>query len=126
MARDWDPDLFISLHHNSVAAASDPLSDRGPHVFYHYAHSRALAEAVAAQLAAVWATDTPPRVAVRNLRVNCNITLCPSVLVESAFMCNPADEERLRRIETVRVTARAVAQGVLDLFPPPSGRVHRQ
>jgi N-acetylmuramoyl-L-alanine amidase len=113
IAAAWDPDLFVSLHHNSVSLDGDPMADRGPKVFYHYVASEPLARAIAEKLAAVW-PDATPRTLAQNFRVNRNISLCPSVLVETAFVCNPEDEARLRKTATLKQTARAIAEGVRD------------
>jgi N-acetylmuramoyl-L-alanine amidase len=46
----WDPDLFLSVHHNSVGFSTHPMVDRGPKVFYHYPHAIPVAARVAARL----------------------------------------------------------------------------
>ena len=56
-AAAWGPDLFISLHHNSVSMESDPLGDRGSKVYYHYPHSRALAQAIGDKIEGVVASN---------------------------------------------------------------------
>lgn len=112
----WPPDLFISLHHNSVAASQDPLSDSGPIVFYHYPHSQPLAAAVAGAMAEQLAAEHGARARANTFRVNRNVSLCPSVLVESAYLCNPADEYKLRQTETLKASAQAIAAGVARMF----------
>lgn len=112
-ALEFDPDLFISLHHNSVPYHEDPTADRGPIAFYHYEHSRPLAEAIESRLIGLW-TNIEPRVKPQNFRVNRNIGACPSVLIETAYLSNPQDEIRLRRTESIRRNAEAIAAGVAD------------
>jgi N-acetylmuramoyl-L-alanine amidase len=56
--------------------------------------------------------ELSPRVSSQVFRVNRNVSACPSVLVESAFICNPADEAKLRQTETLKTAARAIADGV--------------
>jgi N-acetylmuramoyl-L-alanine amidase len=116
MARDWAPDLFISCHHNSMGYEGDPLSDTGPIVFYHYPHSRPLAEAIAASMNERLHPEKGKRVKSQIFRVNRNVSLCPSVLTESAYICNPYDEFKLRQAETLRESALAIAQGVGAMF----------
>ena len=116
MAFAWAPDLFISLHHNSVPYESDPLSDSGPIVFYHYPHSQPLAKAVAESMALYLQTGKPPRVRPSVFRVNRNVMACPSILVESAYICNPLDEFKLRQTATLQASAHAIAAGVQSLF----------
>lgn len=113
VALDFDPDLFISLHHNSVAENADPTIESGPVVFYHYEHSRPLGEAIEARLAALW-PGVESSVKPQNFRVNRNISTCPSVLIETAYLSNPLDEIRLRDSDSIRRNAEAIAQGVKD------------
>jgi len=108
-----DPDLFLSLHHNSVSPTTDPLRDTGPIVFYHYDHALGLARRIAEELAAAWGAGTPPRVVRENFRVNRNLSFCPSILIEGGFVCNPNDELRLRSVETYQTVARAIVRGLL-------------
>jgi len=112
MALAWNPDLFISLHHNSVPLDIDPLSKSGPTVYYHYAHSQPLAEALGGAMARRFDPGRAPLVLPEVFRVMRNVSLCPAVLIESAFVCNPEDELRLRRTETLKAEARAVAEAV--------------
>jgi N-acetylmuramoyl-L-alanine amidase len=116
MALAWPSDLFISLHHNSVEAAKDPLSDSGPIVFYHYLQSEPLASAVAEVMAQRLDREHGPRARTSIFRVNRNVSLCPSVLVESAYICNPYDEFKLRQTDTLKASAQAIAAGVVKLF----------
>ena len=115
MALAWDPDLFVSLHHNSVGMNVEPTVDSGPKVFYHYSMSAPIAREVAGRLAAIWPGGRPQAL-TEVFRVNRNITLCPSILVETAFVNNPVDEVRLRRTETHRDTARAIVDGIIAHF----------
>ena len=112
MALAWNPDLFVSLHHNSVPYTVDPLSGSGPDLFYHYPHSQALALEIAQEITRTTAPEKTPRAVPQVFRVNRNVSLCPSVLVESAFICNPEDEIKLRRTETLKTSARAIARGI--------------
>ncbi len=115
-ALDFDPDCFISVHHNSVAMSANPLSDRGPKVFYHYPHSIPLAEAVEEELVAALTPGESPRVLKEVFRVNRNLSDCPSILIEGGFVCNPEDEVLLRKTETLKKMADAIARGVTKLF----------
>lgn len=146
----YNPDLFISLHHNSVPLSTDPLEHSGPIVFYHTEHSSPVARLIAERLHDVmpsrggadetqgWtaagvagaAADMEsddgrgeaagleangadePRVKYAPFRVCRNISRCPSVLVETAFLSNPLDNGRLRQTDQVRRTAQAIALGI--------------
>jgi N-acetylmuramoyl-L-alanine amidase len=105
----WDPDLFVSVHHNSVGFGQDPNFDSGPIVFFHYPHSEPLAKSIAKPLAEAFGSGGGK---TENFRVNRNFNLCPSVLVETAYVCNAEDDYKLRKTETTRKTAKAVAEGI--------------
>lgn len=113
-AREWKADLFISLHFNSVAFDVDPAERSGPIVFYHYRASEALAKSVARRMAIWWGGGQEPRVQVQNFRVNRNIHYAPSILIETAYLCNPRDEARIRRAGAMEESARAIAEGIRD------------
>lgn len=112
-AEAWDADLFLSLHHNAVGWTTDPSIRSGAGVYYHFEHSAALAQAIAEKLAPAITPDDPEaHIFKRNFRVNRNLSLCPSILTETAFICNPIEDYLLRQDETLKRTARAIAEGV--------------
>ncbi|MBI3735861.1 N-acetylmuramoyl-L-alanine amidase, partial [Candidatus Sumerlaeota bacterium] len=115
-ALEFNADLFISVHHNSVAFQTDPLSDHGPKVFYHYPYSEPLAARIEDELAPNLTSGEKPRVLREVFRVNRNISVCPSVLIEGGFVCNPADEVNLRKTETLETMSDAIARGVVKMF----------
>ena len=121
-ALKWKPDLFVALHHNSVGLTTDPTIRSGAGVYYHYAQSAPLARFVATKLAPVITPDRPEALTyVENFRVNRNISICPSILTETAFMSNPAEDWLLRQDETIKHTAWAIAKGIetcLEAGPP--------
>jgi N-acetylmuramoyl-L-alanine amidase len=109
-----DPDLFISVHHNSVGFSTHPMKDRGPKVFYHYPHAIPVATRVAQRLTALLEPGEKPEVLRNVFRVNRNISPCPSILIEGGFVCNPLDEIRLRDQRTLEKMAEAIARGIVD------------
>jgi len=119
-AHRWDPDLFVSLHHNSVGFTSDPLADSGPIVFYHYDHARPVAETVGEALTSAIAPDRSPRVNSAVFRVARNVLLAPSILIETGYVCNPHDEAALRRTESIKQSARAIAEGIRAALTEPA------
>lgn len=108
----WAPDIFISLHHNSVYQDADPFRRRGPEVYYHTGHSRTLAETVFDALDANWPQNIGGKAKRANLRLNRNLTICPSILIESAFICNPKDDRELRRKGKFKATACAIVRAL--------------
>ena len=121
-AVDWKADLFISVHHNSVAMGTHPTTDSGPIVFYHYAHSVSLAAAVAEELTTLLMPGRKPRILSQNFRVNRNVSICPSILVEGGFVCHPEDEIKLRDTRTLEAMGDAIARGVVNLMSGEAGR----
>lgn len=109
-----DPDLFISVHHNSVGFGTHPMKDQGPKVFYHYDHAIPVATRVAARLTDLLEPGEKPEVLRNVFRVNRNISPCPSILIEGGFVCNPYDEVRLRDPAVLERMAEAIARGVVD------------
>lgn len=109
-----EPDLFLSIHHNSVGFGTHPMKDSGPKVFYHYDHAIPVARRVAARLTGLLEPGETPEVLRNVFRVNRNISPCPSILIEGGFVCNPYDEFKLRDPATLQRMAGAIAQGVVD------------
>lgn len=108
-ARDAHPHLYLCMHNNSVPDTTDPLATRGVSVFYQSPRGKRLAECIVREHTAlgipeaylVWRTP------YRGL---------PSgpvfVVVESAFLSHPADEEVLSDQRAVRRIAHGVARAV--------------
>ncbi len=91
-ARKEGADIFISIHHNSLAEYEDPREKTGSAVFYYHPPSRELAGAIGGKLkdlglptgGVVW----------KSLAVTRPTDLI-AVLVEAAYLTNPDDETRL-------------------------------
>lgn len=117
LALDYDPDLFVSLHHNSIPGGTDPLQEKGAIVFYFHGHAVPVGEAIAGRIAPLMEGEgATPRVKTHVARVARNVLACPSVLVETGFLSNPEEDGKLMKTEHVKKTARAVAQGIADYF----------
>lgn len=84
-----NPDLLISIHCN---AASNPMM-QGASTYYRHQAYRPLSQYIYAEMLALGLADFG-NVGGFNFALN-SPTEYPSVLVEVAFMTNPADEERL-------------------------------
>ena len=112
LAWTQDPDLYLSLHHNAVGFDRPPDVDSGPRVYYTTGPSLALAGEIARELTRLWRPDLEPRVHRRQFRVNRHVTLCPSVLVETAFVTNPDDEWQLHQPGRIEAGACAIAVAV--------------
>ncbi len=108
------PDLSISVHHNSVNEATDANNARGTLGLYWSPAGRSLAESVQAPIPkALFIYDC----GVRSQKLAlCRNHRFPQTLVETAFLCSPAEYEAALRGDYTETCASAMAQGVLDWY----------
>ncbi len=115
-ARTQQADLFISLHYNAVADTVNPLSKpRGFSVYYAYPHSRALGQAVHK----AYAKHVP--LADNGLIQNDILFIprmpdYPSILVESAFLILPEQEELARTPAGRAPFVKALYEGIVNFY----------
>ncbi len=114
MAEQVDADMFISSHHNSLSEQVDSNKVEGIEVYYYNGQSQVFAENIGANLASVTG---------RKLRfVNWSwyrvtmLTSCPAVLVESGYICSPAEFDRIASDFGMFQYANGVADAVLQYF----------
>ncbi|MDP4095095.1 MAG: N-acetylmuramoyl-L-alanine amidase [Bacillota bacterium] len=118
MANNAKADIFVSIHCNSLnhktsgtTTFTEPLS--GHPVYSPQEDSKRLATYVQSQLTA--ALGLPDRgVSEEGLSV-CRETNAPAILVETAFIDNPADEKMLIDPLVQEASAQAIGQGI-DLY----------
>ena len=109
VANYWNPDLFISIHCNAFDSFA-----RGTETYYgNSIDSYNAASAIHNQI-----LNRLPTID-RGVKSGSHLfvlkhTNCPSVLVETAFIDNPADSKLL--IERQEDFARAIACGITDAF----------
>lgn len=89
--RRANPDLFISMHSNSMAETTNTYEIRGLTVWYRNATSLSLADSLAKDL-----FNVNPLTTRRPLSNQSNFNVCrpvwtPSVIVEASFICNVDD-----------------------------------
>ena len=88
---DNNVDLVISIHCN---AAGSPLDVKGSSTYYKYTHNRPLAEAILLRTLELEGVVNFGLVGNFNFSLNGPIEY-PNVLVETQFLSNPEDEERI-------------------------------
>lgn len=113
----WGADLFISIHCNAASSIA-----RGTETFYYEysTNGKRLANFIQRQI--VSAVGTIDRGLKTKLVTDTGIydpyvvkyTDCPAVLVETAFIDNPADAKLL--VDREDDFARAIARGITDYF----------
>ncbi len=114
LAQTQDADVFISCHHNALSETADGNNAAGIEVFYYNDQSKDFADQIGAGLSELTG---------RNLRFTeqswyrvTMMTARPSVLVESGFLCNPAEYEEIASDFAMQQYANAVADAVIKLF----------
>ncbi|MEI7480861.1 MAG: N-acetylmuramoyl-L-alanine amidase [Elusimicrobiota bacterium] len=128
MAKDYKGDIYISLHNNAIGDGEDPFSQpRGFAVYHYQRHSYGLARAIhRSYLKNIPLPDEGLRFGDYAVA---RMTSMPAVLIESAYMIMPEQEEMLNTPVFQARLAETIAAGVLDFFkvrprPVPSGAEH--
>jgi len=118
LAKEYKGDIYISLHNNAIGDGEDPFAQpRGFQVYHYHRHSYGLADAIHRS----YVKNIP--LPDEGLRFGdyavVRLTSMPSVLVESAYMIMPEQEDLLNTPEFQQKLADTIAGGVLDFFKVP-------
>ena len=108
IANQYDPDLFVSIHHNSSLDAS--IS--GLETYYYHYPSMALAKAVHASL--VGALPIKDRGVRRAQFYVINHTTAPAILVELGYLSNAGERAEVNTTARQKKAAEAVADGIVE------------
>lgn len=111
----YSPDLFISVHHNSVDYTADYNSASGGLVLYSSPLSRSLADCIADTLWNGIASVEEVPVKRQSLYV-CRQTRCPAVLIEAGYVCNPLEYEMLCSEDNAKRIAKNIVSGLEEYF----------
>lgn len=115
IAKDYKGDIYISLHNNAIGDGEDPFSQpRGFSVYYYHRHSQGLARAV--HRSYIGEIPLPDEGLRFGDYAVARMTSMPAVLVESAYMIMPEQEEMLNTPAFQVKLADTIAAGVLDFF----------
>ena len=109
-------DAFVSVHLNAMAK---PGENSGTETYYHTQQSRGMAESIHTRLIALLqrkdnGVRSAPFYVIRRTRI-------PAVLVEPAYLNDPAEEKLLRDKKFRKRIAEAVYYGLQDFFDQESG-----
>ena len=114
LANAVHPDLYLAVHHNSVALTSDVSTVSGTSGYYFTLPGKQLADCIL------------PRAAAAGGRENdgsgwsyfyvTRMTYTPAVLLEYGFLINPAEYEACADPVAILREGDATAQGILDFF----------
>ena len=108
MLRKEDPDLLISIHHNS---ASNP-SVSGVSTYYRYLGFRLLSETILKRMVEL-RLNSFNNIGGFNFALN-GPTEYPNCLVEVAFMSNPEDEKRIQDPAFPKQVTKKIYKGIKD------------
>ena len=109
-----NPDLSVSVHHNSVNEAKDANNGMGSLGLYWSPAGRSLAKYVYKPVAeALTLRDRGYRSQKLAL---CRNHRFPQALVETAYICSPAEYELSLRKDYDQTCAEAIKQGILDWY----------
>ncbi len=105
-----DPDLCVSIHHNSVGVTSDSSKPKGLLVLYSETFSSTFASAMEKSMA-----KSMDRVSqgskFQGLQM-CRVNSAPSILLEMGFISNPTEYELLSSDSMMRSEGQAIADAI--------------
>lgn len=111
MLRKEDPDLMVSIHLN---ASADPIHVSGTSTYYRYPGFRPLSLDIYKRMVAL-GLNGYGNVGGFNFALN-GPTDFPNALVETVFLSNPADEDRVLKSAFRQRIARAILAGIQDFL----------
>jgi N-acetylmuramoyl-L-alanine amidase len=113
-ATEANADILISMHANSGGTQNGYLRVGGASTYYKHAFCRGLSAAIHRRLLEKTGLDDFGNVGAFNYTPIRVTTWMPSMLVEQAFMSNPADEAKMLDPAFRAKTAEAVRLGIED------------
>lgn len=109
--RDFAPHLLLVLHHNAAPAFADPVRAAGTSTYHTWPQNRALAQSIYSRLLK---TGLKPFGQIWGSYYMTRISDMLVVLVETAFLSNPKEEQRILEKNYTTDISRAIAMGILD------------
>ncbi|MCL2056722.1 MAG: N-acetylmuramoyl-L-alanine amidase [Oscillospiraceae bacterium] len=107
----WNADMFLSVHHNSMAESGDANRANGLEMYYHTSQSQRLANAMMSAVES--GTGRNNRFVRQSYYRVTLLPAAPSILMELGFMSNPLEYERACTQSQIRRAADSVAAGVV-------------
>lgn len=115
LAEDHDCDLVLSLHHNALPDARDPVKERGTSCHYYHEQSKPFATYLLDKLVSF--TELPYYgLFKQNLHVLRETTDRTSVLVELGYLIHPEESEVIMNSEHKHTVARVIAKSIYNFF----------
>ena len=117
MAQQLRPDLYLSVHHNSLAVWRDANEVFYTTAYYFYPQSAQLANAAVAQVSRRTGRDAEE--ASYAAYYVTRMTAAPSILFETGFVSNPLEQQQCCDRFTIVQTACALADAIVQTFEQP-------
>ncbi len=114
LTRDARPDLFISLHHNSMSYSTDSSNTQGVEVYYFTKQSESFASVLSESIA--YETNRVNRGAKNGYYYVARVDIAPSVLCEYSFLINPEEYSQSYTQESIYNASFATLQAVLKII----------
>lgn len=108
------PDLFISLHHNSLELTGDINNAWGTEAYWFFDEGEQLAASLIEHVCA--ATGRQNRGAKYGYYYVTRSNICPAALLELGFVTNPSEYVDCESDESLQAEAAAIAQAVYQLI----------
>ncbi len=109
-------DLFVSLHYNALPETANPFTrPHGFSVYYTYPHSLKLAQSVH-KAYAKYVPLTDSGLIENDILFIPRMSEYPSILVESAFLILPEQEDLIRTREGRASFVKALYEGILNFY----------
>lgn len=115
MLNGQKPDFFIALHHNSAALTTDLTNRGGIEAYWFYTEGRPLAERLVERIGT--AAERRQRGVYYDYYYVTRSNICPAVLLETGFVTDPVEYEKVADETMIWVEAGSIAQAVLDCVP---------
>lgn len=112
--RQEQPDLALSIHHNSVDYSRNPITAFGAETYYATMQSKKAAEIIL-DSSCKYAQRTK-REAIRGDYIVSRIHELPAVLLEAGFMCNIYEYEWLCQPQNRDYYAESISLSIIDYF----------
>ena len=107
---EWDADIFLSIHHNSVGENADANKISGMEMYYHTVYSKKLADSMMKGLAGT--LGRKERAVARSYYRVTLMPYAPAILMELGFMSNPLEYEKAANQNQINLVADGVVAGL--------------
>ena len=114
MVRELKPDIFISVHHNSMDYSYNSNNAMGSECYYFTSQSKELADLMCENISA--ATGRNNRGAQNGYYYVTRTDIAPSVLMEYSFIINPQEYYKTYSDEDIYKAAYGTVQSVIEFI----------